>query len=175
MWSESESTVYSDFQHQLSRYLGCVSINHFLTDDRRIDILRNVVGCLLRINTDNSPEGLHCILSVWCFAKGKVVPVLILIKHYATKTYGEWKYRSTFFFTSAVFGGQLSASRPSRFTPGERAPGTHWIGGWVSPRAGLDDVEKRKFLTVRGLELRPLCCPARSQSLYRLSYILVDV
>jgi hypothetical protein len=40
---------------------------------------------------------------------------------------------------------------PSRFTPG-----THWIGGWVVPRAGLDDVEKRKFLTLPGLELRPL-------------------
>jgi hypothetical protein len=21
---------------------------------------------------------------------------------------------------------------------GERTPGTHWIGGWVGPRAGLD-------------------------------------
>jgi hypothetical protein len=48
------------------------------------------------------------------------------------------------------------------FTPGERAPGTHWIGGWVGPRAGLDDVEKGKFLTLPGLELRPLGRPARS-------------
>jgi hypothetical protein len=40
----------------------------------------------------------------------------------------------------------------------------------VDPRAGLDYVEKRKFLTVPGLELRPLGCPARSQPLYRLSY-----
>jgi hypothetical protein len=39
---------------------------------------------------------------------------------------------------------------------GERAPGTHWIGGWVGPRAGLDDVEKRKFLTLPRLEIRPL-------------------
>jgi hypothetical protein len=31
----------------------------------------------------------------------------------------------------------------------KRAPGTHWIGGWVSPRAGLDDVEKRNFLPHR--------------------------
>jgi hypothetical protein len=42
------------------------------------------------------------------------------------------------------------------FTPGEGAPGTHWIGGWVDLRAGLDDLEKRKFLTIPGLELRPL-------------------
>jgi hypothetical protein len=40
----------------------------------------------------------------------------------------------------------------------------------VDPRAGLDDVEKRKFLTLPGLELRPLRGPARSQSLYRLRY-----
>jgi hypothetical protein len=40
----------------------------------------------------------------------------------------------------------------------------------VEPRAGLDDVEKRKFLKVPGLELRPLGRPARKQSLYRLLY-----
>jgi hypothetical protein len=39
----------------------------------------------------------------------------------------------------------------------------------VDPRAGVDDVEIRKILTLPGLELRPLG-PARSQSLYRLSY-----
>jgi hypothetical protein len=59
---------------------------------------------------------------------------------------------------------------PRLFTPGERAPGTHWIGDWVDPRAGLDDVEKRKFLILPGLELRPLGRPVRSQSLYRLRY-----
>jgi hypothetical protein len=66
------------------------------------------------------------------------------------------------FFTSALAGDEWSASRPGRFTPG-----THWIGGWVDPRAGLDDLETRKFLTLPRLELRPLS-PARSQSLYRL-------
>jgi hypothetical protein len=34
----------------------------------------------------------------------------------------------------------------------------------------LDDVEKRKFLTLLRPELQPLGCPARSQSLYRLRY-----
>jgi hypothetical protein len=54
--------------------------------------------------------------------------------------------------------------------PRVKAPGIHWIGGWVDIRVGLDDVEKRKFLTVPGLELRSLGRPARSQSLYRLRY-----
>jgi hypothetical protein len=40
----------------------------------------------------------------------------------------------------------------------------------VDSRAGLDDVEKRKFFTLSGLELRPLGRSARSQSLYRLRY-----
>jgi hypothetical protein len=43
--------------------------------------------------------------------------------------------------------------RCGRFTLEERAPGTHWLGGWVDPRAGLEDLEKRKFLTLPGLEL----------------------
>jgi hypothetical protein len=30
----------------------------------------------------------------------------------------------------------------------KRAYGTHWIGGWVNPRADLDDVEKRKEISV---------------------------
>jgi hypothetical protein len=46
--------------------------------------------------------------------------------------------------------------------------GTHWRGGWVDPRADLDDVEKRTFLTLPGLELRPLRRPARSQTLSQL-------
>jgi hypothetical protein len=62
--------------------------------------------------------------------------------------------------TSALVGGEWSTSRPGRFTPGERAPGTHWIGGWVDLIAGLNDLEKRQFLTLPGLELRPLGRPA---------------
>jgi hypothetical protein len=49
------------------------------------------------------------------------------------------------FFTSALAGGEWSASRSCHFTPAERAPGTHSVGGWVGPRAGVDDVEKRKL------------------------------
>jgi hypothetical protein len=51
-----------------------------------------------------------------------------------------------FFFTSALVGGEWSNSRPGRFTPGESTSGTPSAGGWVGPRAGLDDVEKTKIL-----------------------------
>jgi hypothetical protein len=74
------------------------------------------------------------------------------------------------FLSSALVGGEWSASRLGRFTLVENSPCTYWIGGWVDPRVGLEDVEKRKFLTVPGLEFRPLGRPARSQSLYQLRY-----
>jgi hypothetical protein len=49
------------------------------------------------------------------------------------------------FLTSAlVTRGESSDSRPGRFAVGERALGTHRRGGWVGPRAGLDNVERRK-------------------------------
>jgi hypothetical protein len=44
--------------------------------------------------------------------------------------------------TSALDGGEWTASRPSRYTPEDRAPGTHWIGSWVGPEAGLDAMKR---------------------------------
>jgi hypothetical protein len=38
-----------------------------------------------------------------------------------------------------------SPSRPGRFTPGDRVPGTHWTEGWVHPRCSMDAVEKRRI------------------------------
>jgi hypothetical protein len=76
------------------------------------------------------------------------------------KPYGEWMYRSTF-------------SWPRHYTalPPDKQPfGTDWIGGWVGLRSGVNDVEKRKFLTLPGLELRAISRSARNQSLYRLCY-----
>jgi hypothetical protein len=62
---------------------------------------------------------------------------------------GEWKYSSTHSLTSALDGGESSASSPGRFTPRERDPDTHCIGGWVGPRTVLDAVVKRKILSPR--------------------------
>jgi hypothetical protein len=78
-------------------------------------------------------------------------------------------YRSTFSWPRHYLemSGQLHA--PAALPPGKN-PGTHCIGGWVDSRAGLDDLKKWKFLTLPGLEPRPLRRPARSQSLYRLRY-----
>jgi hypothetical protein len=47
------------------------------------------------------------------------------------KVYWEWRYSATHYLTSALDGGEWSASYPGHFTPRERAPGTHWLGGWA--------------------------------------------
>jgi hypothetical protein len=49
------------------------------------------------------------------------------------------------FLNSELDGGEWSASRPGRFTPGVRAPSTHYIGNMVGPRVGLDAVAKGKI------------------------------
>jgi hypothetical protein len=54
------------------------------------------------------------------------------------------------FLTSALDGGEWSVARADHFTPRERDPVTHWIGGWVGPRSGLDMVSKRKIPSPRG-------------------------
>jgi len=45
-------------------------------------------------------------------------------------------------------------SRPGRFTSRVKPHGTHCIGGWVGPRAGLDAVANRKK--------DPIIAPARN-------------
>jgi hypothetical protein len=56
------------------------------------------------------------------------------------------------------------------FTPRPLYP-RYPIDRFGGPRAGLDDMEKRIFLTLLGLELGPLGRPVRSQCLYRLRYL----
>jgi hypothetical protein len=82
-----------------------------------------------------------------CYHVGmvKVKLSLCLTKHHHEGVLGEWRYNSTNSLTSALDGGEWSSLRPGSFTPWERAPGTHCIGGWVGPRAVLDAVVKRKF------------------------------
>jgi hypothetical protein len=60
------------------------------------------------------------------------------------KTYREVEVYFHAFLPSALDGGEWLDSGPDRFTAGEISPCTHWIGGWVDPRAGLKAVVKRK-------------------------------
>jgi hypothetical protein len=68
--------------------------------------------------------------------KGKGVPLHAMEEHE-----GERRYSSYSYLTSATrWGWVVSVTPRPRFAPGERTPGTgtHWIGGWVGLRAGLD-------------------------------------
>jgi hypothetical protein len=73
------------------------------------------------------------------------------------------------FLISALDGGEWSASRPCRFIPGERALGTHWIGGWVGLSAGLDAVEERKILHCRESN-QPVAIPTELSPLRLMKY-----
>jgi hypothetical protein len=69
---------------------------------------------------------------------------------------------------SVLIGGEWSASRPRRFTLVEGAHRTHWIGGRVGPRFGLDDKAKRKLLTLLTRTPTPVAIPT-AQIIYLMS------
>jgi hypothetical protein len=81
---------------------------------------------------------------LWCTVKstGTTLP---LPEHHDMKMYWGAQVQLHIFLTSALDGGEWSASRAGRFTPRVTSPGTRWIGGWVGPRASLDTVSKRKI------------------------------
>jgi hypothetical protein len=74
------------------------------------------------------------------------------------KVYGGVVVSIHIFLTSTLAGGEWSASRPCRFTPGERAPDTRWLGSRVGPRRRGEE----QILDPIGTRT-----PARSQLLYR--------
>jgi hypothetical protein len=63
---------------------------------------------------------------------------MFLSKHSAIKMYGGVEVQLHVFLTLVLDEDEWSASHPSHFTPGERMPGSHVIGGLVGPRANLD-------------------------------------
>jgi hypothetical protein len=64
--------------------------------------------------------------------------------------------------------GVSQCHAPAALYPWKRTAGTHWIGGYVGFRAGLDSVARRKilFLYWESNPGPPVC----SQTLYWLSY-----
>jgi hypothetical protein len=84
----------------------------------------------------------HILMRLTHFRLKHVKLSLCLIKHYPMKMCRKVEVYIHVFLTSAFDEG--SALRRSCFNPRERAPGTHWTGGRVGPRAGLYTVEKWK-------------------------------
>jgi hypothetical protein len=109
-----------------------------------------ILEILVEVPLTAEVKDFMCVGRWSCKGKGKVVHVLFF--NWAQRHQGvlrEWRYRSTYSSTSALDGDERSASRPSRFTHREGAPGIHWIGGWVGPRAVSDAVVKRKIPSPR--------------------------
>jgi len=71
-------------------------------------------------------------------------------KHHAMNTYGGVEVQLHAFLNSVQDGSDWSVSRPGRFLPGERAFRTHWVGGWVDPKTGLEAVTKKKISAPAG-------------------------
>jgi hypothetical protein len=76
---------------------------------------------------------------------------------------GECKYSSTLSLTSALDGG--SGQRHAQADLPREWPGTHCIGGWVDPMAGLEGGGKLRPIGIRSPDR-----PARSELQYQLQY-----
>jgi hypothetical protein len=82
--------------------------------------------------------------------------------------------RAPSFLTLVLDWSKWLASRPCYFIPKERAPGSHWIGGWVGPRLGLDAAETRTKLHCQDSNPgRPVCRPSvlKMYSLFSATFI----
>jgi hypothetical protein len=76
--------------------------------------------------------------------------------------------------TSALEGGDCSVSRPGRFTPRERAPGTHSIGGGGSRSWSGHGGEEKNSQPLLGVE-PPIIQPAAQRYTTELSWLLVII
>jgi hypothetical protein len=68
------------------------------------------------------------------------------------------------FLTSALVGDEWSASRLGRFTGGERAHGTHSIGGWVDPKAPPVYTYCNWYFIFRSRSMQSLICNTSSRA-----------
>jgi hypothetical protein len=83
-------------------------------------------------------------------AKDKVLPVLNYWSSSSALQHEDvWRSGciAQLFLTSALNGGEWSASDPCHFTLT-----THWIGFWVGPLASLDAMDRRRILPMPGIK-----------------------
>jgi hypothetical protein len=125
-----------------------------------------VKSCLCLISLIFIYSSLQYMLELIIKGKKKKVQLSLCLTNYALRDEGVGGVDVLIhvFLTSTLVGGEWSASRPGCFSPGERA--------WYSLHTILGGAQNwRKFLTIPGLEIRPLCRPAHSKSLYRQRWL----
>jgi hypothetical protein len=108
--------------------------------------------------TRDNPAFVHrsVILSVipkWpCDAELEAAPRRVrkqkikLCRYSSCRRQRERVYSFYSFLTSAPDGVSSQIHTPTGFSPRETTPGTHWLGGWLDLRAGLDTEARGKIL-----------------------------
>jgi hypothetical protein len=125
-----------------------VTINFQVNDDDKF-----VISCSSRLRRNS---GALCASLIY-FTRVLSSPIAINVKlsvfneasrhGYHVHLEG-WRYSSTIF--DLCIKWRRSASCFFRFIPEETAPRTHWLGGLVGPRAGLNVIKERKKLDPAG-------------------------
>jgi hypothetical protein len=120
--------------------------------------------CAVCIGTQFSLTFLFC--KSWILNAPKAVPL-----HATEPLEGRGSIAPTHSRPWHQMGWVVSCTPWPRISPGDGIPSTHWTGGWVGPRAGLDTEARGKILSpLPGIETRSLNSLARNQTLYWLSY-----
>jgi hypothetical protein len=95
-----------------------------------------------RLGSNNYWHLKQLLTQLFCFS-GKKVKLSLCLTNYALCHEGIWGsgcIDAHFHDLGTTWRWVVS------FTPQPLYPGTYWIRGWMDPRAGLDDMKKRKFL-----------------------------
>jgi hypothetical protein len=79
----------------------------------------------------------------------RFIDLLCLTKRHAMKTYWGSGGIAPHILDLGIRWRWVVSFTPRPLYPKERAPGAHWIGGWVGPRAVLNAVVKRKIPSPR--------------------------
>jgi hypothetical protein len=119
----------------------------------------------------------HLLNATCYYLTGKAVPVLnyksIMLRRHVGK-----RRCTPLFLTSTLDGGEWSASLPCRFSPKERHPAAHWIGGPVGPSVCVDVVERREYVALPRRELGPCSVLSTTiptlRSLIYVTYFLIS-
>jgi hypothetical protein len=72
------------------------------------------------------------------------------IEHHATKMYGETELQRHQIWPQYLIGMSGQFHAPAALPLRKEKHYIHWIGGWVDPGVGLDDVKKRRILPHAG-------------------------
>jgi len=93
------------------------------------------------ITTSNAIEGIQVVTAI-----AHVLRWFITFLCMTWRRMVEQKYKFTHSLTSALGEGEWPASRCARFTPWERVPATHWIGGFMKAEKRINSSSSQESI-----------------------------